>query len=103
MRATEGWNALQYHSVLHTTFNITPKAASPWRKGLRLNVQLQQGSFFTVIPRLNTPNFTPEWYAGNIYGLGHASNASVDLPFELYSQKQLSFDLFVSGDYEVCA
>lgn len=100
LRATEGWDALQYHSILHTTFNVTSTQAYPI-SGFRLYVQLQQGSFFAILPRENRKDFVPEWHAGNIYGLQHVSNNSVVVPAALKANEPMTFDLFVSGDYEV--
>ena len=101
LRATEGWNSLQFHSVLHTTVTVTPKAGSPFRIPPRLLVQLQQGSLFAILPRETNKDFMPEWHTGNIYGMRRSHANVVDLPGVIKYNGPMTFDLFVSGDYEV--
>ena len=68
----------------------------------RLLVNLIQGSFFTIVPAgVQGDNFTPEWHAGNIYALGRAPPNAVELPYPPSTDSPTSYEIFVSGDYEV--
>lgn len=66
-----------------------------------LLVDLKQGSYFTIRPRdPDISAFVPEWCAGNIYDMEGATPHPFSLPV-LSLTEPTSFDLFVSGDYEV--
>lgn len=68
----------------------------------RLLVQLKQGSFFTFRPQTQPiSSFVPEWYAGNIYDMERAQSHVVLLPGNLSLLEPTSYDVFISGDYEV--
>lgn len=100
LRATEGWAALQHHSVLHTTLTITPPAHP--RRDTRpqsLLVNAVQTSFFALLPR-GVHTATPEWHAGNIYAFPHAPQQVLPLP-QLDIHEETTFDVFLSGDYEI--
>ncbi|KAI0781232.1 hypothetical protein BD413DRAFT_600635 [Trametes elegans] len=107
LRATEGWAALQHHSVLHSTLIVHP----PSHPGVesespppRLLVELIQGAFFTVLP-VNTGEeqlaIAPEWHAGNIYALSRSQPNAVKLPTPPSAYEPTTYDIFVSGDYEI--
>lgn len=71
-----------------------------------LLVDLLQGSFFTILPATKDGNASlilnaPEWYAGNIYAMGNAPPQAVILPEAPSITLPTTYDLFVSGDYEV--
>jgi hypothetical protein len=106
LRATEGWAALQHHSVLRTSFTVSPPPEiSPTEEPPRLHVRLAQGSFFCVIPtvpeHLKSGSLVPTWYSGNIYDLEQALPQIIDLPGLPSPTDSTTYDLFVSGDYEV--
>ena len=64
-------------------------------------LSLQHVSFFALIPV--QPTFTEasvEWHPGNIYGLPRPPKQLIELP-GLSLTRPTSYDLFVSGDYEV--
>lgn len=104
LRATEGWAALQHHAVLRGTMTlippdvIDPKATIP-----KVLVQLEQGSYFTILP-MDGPErgaLTPEWYAGNIYNMERALPRVVDLPTTPDPTNPTQYEIFISGDYEI--
>jgi hypothetical protein len=104
LRAAEGWAAFQHHNVLRTTLEIVPPAKInhetriPW-----LASSLQHVSFFALVPVQSTftdNSFTPEWHPGNIYGLPRSPKHLVEPP-GLASTAPTTYNLFVSGDYEV--
>ena len=67
-----------------------------------LLVRLKQGSFFTLRPQTQPiSSFTPEWYAGNIYDMERAQSRVVLLPGNPSLLEPTSYDVFISGDYEV--
>ncbi|PCH38714.1 hypothetical protein WOLCODRAFT_97559 [Wolfiporia cocos MD-104 SS10] len=106
LRATEGWAALQSHSVLHTTITIYPPPSQDGQSANppKLLVDLLQGSFFTVLPPKNhesTEGVVPTWYAGNIYAMDRAPPQVVPLPRDPSATEPTAYDLFVSGDYEI--
>ncbi|KAH9925275.1 uncharacterized protein B0H18DRAFT_1170833 [Fomitopsis serialis] len=98
LRATEGWAGLQHHSVLHTTITVTPppnlSSDTSERPGEppRLLVNVAQGSFFTAVP---------QWYMGNIYAMERVLPQTVSLPSTPSFTGPTTYDLFVSGDYEI--
>lgn len=47
--------------------------------------------------------FIPKWYAGNVYAMDAAPAHSISLPFPPSETESTTYDLFISGDYEVCA
>lgn len=111
LRATEGWAALQHHSVLKTSIIIIPPSEGAPNADKshvpRLHVQLIQGSFFTVLPsatskdtHLSAPA-APKWYSGNIYDMEQAPAQIVDFPVLPSATSPTTYDIFVSGDYEV--
>lgn len=71
----------------------------------RLLVDLQRGSFFTLIPPAGLQNgslpFVPEWHAGNIYAMERSLPSTIELPVPPFLDRPTTYDLFVSGDYEV--
>ena len=109
IRATEGWAGLQHHTLLHTTVTVTPPSDSSQKRPIdppRLLVELQQGSFFTILPLHNTGSstgFVPKWYMGNIYAMNWVLPQTVPLPAAPSLTGPTTYDLFVSGDYEVWA
>ncbi|TCD68231.1 hypothetical protein EIP91_011300 [Steccherinum ochraceum] len=102
LRATEGWAALQHHSVLRTSITVSPpqhgieSASTP-----RLLVSLAQGSFFTLRPTSNLDGSIPRWYTGNVYGMDAAPAQSIDFPVAPSVSGPTTYDVFVSGDYEL--
>lgn len=107
--ATEGWAGLQHHALLHTTVTVTPPSDFSQNQQTdppRLLVELLQGSFFTIIPSRNahhSTEFVPKWYMGNIYAMNRVLPQTVPLPAAPSLTGPTTYDLFVSGDYEVCA
>ncbi|THH05576.1 hypothetical protein EW145_g4691 [Phellinidium pouzarii] len=104
LRATDGWAALQHHSILHTTLTVTPLQITPKPPPLpplRILVELKQGTFFSILPKEALESFSPEWHVGNVYDLLGAAPNSVELPGTLSVNKSTTFDFFVSGDYEI--
>ena len=108
LRATEGWAALQHHTVLHAFVTVHPPThprddqSSP----PHLLVDLLQGSFFAVLPSQNdtgapAASRIPRWYAGNIYAMKAAPAQAVPLPIPPSLDKPTTYDIFISGDYEV--
>lgn len=109
LRDTEGWAALQHHAVLKTSFTVYPgtpsdaefKSSSP----PNLHVQLTGGSYFTIISSSELESESskeiPRWYSGNIYDIEPALPHIIQLP-ELSRDKPTIYDIFISGDYEVC-
>ncbi|KAI0713279.1 hypothetical protein C8Q76DRAFT_621267 [Earliella scabrosa] len=109
LRATEGWAALQHHSLLRTTLTVYPPSSLAHGKVSffpRLAVTLVQGSFFAVRPLLNSTGtqdsaFVPEWHTGNIYAMARAPPNFVDLPSPPSLDAPTTYELIVSGDYEI--
>ncbi|KZT20258.1 hypothetical protein NEOLEDRAFT_1165105 [Neolentinus lepideus HHB14362 ss-1] len=107
LRATEGWAALQHHSVLRTTLTVyPPESAGSFvadAESPKLVVKLQQGSFFTVLPtsQEDRAGLTPEWHYGNIYAMGRDPPLTVTLPVPPAMLRPTAYDVFVSGDYEI--
>ncbi|KAI0646781.1 hypothetical protein C8Q79DRAFT_907130 [Trametes meyenii] len=103
LRATEGWAALQHHSVLRSTITVYPPShsTSPPANVPRLLVNLIQGSFFTVVPSSSQNPSVPEWHAGNIYALGQSPPNAVSLPVPPNTDSPTTYDIFMSGDYEI--
>lgn len=103
IRQTEGWAGLQHHSVLHTTLTIFPPAEPHHGDppGLpRFHANLLQGSFFTILPRPDG-NHVPQWWSGNIYSMEKSLSRVIDLPSAPSLTSPTTYDVFVSGDYEV--
>ncbi|KAL6309159.1 hypothetical protein BKA93DRAFT_821973 [Sparassis latifolia] len=105
LRATEGWAALQHHTVLHASITVYPPSAHVSSSATpHLLVEVLRGSFFTVLPsRLNESSdpVVPVWYAGNVYALGSAPPQAVALPVPPSITSPTSYDLLISGDYEI--
>ncbi|KZT03565.1 uncharacterized protein LAESUDRAFT_814646 [Laetiporus sulphureus 93-53] len=108
LRATEGWAALQHHSVLRSTVTVYPPSSTMSAHSNshpRLLVNLVQGSFFTVIPRTNaehsSPSIVPQWHAGNVYDMNRAPLQAVSFPTPPSRISPTTYDLFISGDYEI--
>ena len=111
LRKTEGWASLQHHTILRTTLIVHPPDPAYCNSLPQLNIELKQGSYFTLIPRSdganiderasNTDEIAPEWHPGNIYDLHRAPPSIVDLPGNISLDKPNVYDVFVSGDYEV--
>lgn len=115
LRAFEGWAALQHHALLHTRITVFPSSLSSAqaavdRDPVRLLVDIQQGSFFTIFPSQDEDSkdstsrtvYTPRWWAGNIYETNVSPPHAVPLPSAPSKTSPTTYDLFVSGDYEVC-
>ncbi|KAH7927722.1 hypothetical protein BV22DRAFT_255973 [Leucogyrophana mollusca] len=103
LRATEGWAALQHHSVLRTSLTVYPPSAS--EAGAltctpRLRIELLQGSYFAIVPA-DTQGFVPQWYSGNIYSVERSPLQIVDLPSPPAASGATKYDLVISGDYEI--
>ncbi|KIY43698.1 hypothetical protein FISHEDRAFT_62739 [Fistulina hepatica ATCC 64428] len=88
LRATEGWAALQYHAILHGTMTIHSVSGNL----VNVEVQLQQGSYFTILPRRRMRGVQPRWYMGNIYPLERSAPHVVSLDPELGE-----YDVYISG------
>ncbi|KAI0710381.1 hypothetical protein C8T65DRAFT_708227 [Cerioporus squamosus] len=105
LRATEGWAALQHHSLLRTTLTVYPPSGAAQQQHLpppRLTVNLLQGSYFTVRPLPGADvGGTPEWHMGNIYAMGSAPPNTVELPAPPSLTGPTTYELVVSGDYEI--
>ncbi|KAH9901635.1 hypothetical protein C8Q73DRAFT_678452 [Cubamyces lactineus] len=106
LRATEGWAALQHHSVLRSTVTVYPPTTrGDSEKPPRLLVDLEQGSFFTVVPespvKAQDDAIVPEWHAGNIYAMGRSPANIVSLPVAPSTSEPTTYSIFVSGDYEI--
>ncbi|KII88901.1 hypothetical protein PLICRDRAFT_175154 [Plicaturopsis crispa FD-325 SS-3] len=106
LRATEGWAALQHHSVLRTTVAIHPPASNiiTDSRAPHLRVQLTQGSFFAIVPKEEDRHgepVVPEWHAGNIYAIERAIPRSVNLPTPPSVSATTAYEIFVSGDFEI--
>ncbi|KAI1790745.1 hypothetical protein LXA43DRAFT_973466 [Ganoderma leucocontextum] len=105
LRATEGWAALQHHSVLRSTLIVHPPSSSTSRSVFepRLLVNLLQGSFFTILPSSDVvgEDFRQEWHVGNIYALGKAPPNAVRLPHPPSPDSPTTYQIVVSGDYEI--
>lgn len=103
IRQTEGWAGLQHHSVLHTVLTIFPPANPDHNSSSvlpRLHVGLIQGSFFTILPSYGSSH-VPKWHSGNIYSMERSLPRIIDLPSTLSLTSPTSYDVYVSGDYEV--
>lgn len=108
LRATEGWAALQHHTVLHTSLTVYPPA-NLGRDAVtpsQLLVDLQRGSFLAVLPPWNQGDTSeasriPRWYAGNLYRMKASPLQAVPLPTSPSRGVPTTYDLFISGDYEV--
>ncbi|CAL1703964.1 unnamed protein product [Somion occarium] len=104
LRRTEGWAALQHHSLLRTAIVIQPLLSGSTDETLsspRLSVSMLQGSLFTITPSSPNLNFTPKWYAGNIYAMGASLPQAVSLPEPPSPTEPTVYHLFLSGDYEI--
>ncbi|KAI0306728.1 hypothetical protein B0F90DRAFT_1814573 [Multifurca ochricompacta] len=107
LRATEGWAALQHHSVLRTTLTLLPP-----RTHFRLPptvpnllIELKRGSFFTLLPANveseQGQDIGPQWYSGNIYDIDQAPPHLVRLPTKPSPVSPTAYHLYISGDYEI--
>ncbi len=105
LRTTEGWAALQHHNLLRTTLTVYPPSGAASRQHSpppRLIVTLLQGSYFTVRPLTDVHiGGVPEWHMGNIYAMGAAPPGAVELPTPPSLTAPTTYELLVSGDYEV--
>ncbi|OSD02781.1 hypothetical protein PYCCODRAFT_1495213 [Trametes coccinea BRFM310] len=108
LRATEGWAALQHHSVLRSTITVYPPSSSSDSLAEvipRLLVNLSQGSFFAIAPISSgdgdDSTVVPEWHAGNIYALERSPPNAVALPTKPSSTFPTTYNILVSGDYEI--
>ena len=101
----EGWAALQHHSVLKTSITIYPPLEGAGSEEIpHLLIDIQQGSFFALRPSPadnDLVDFIPQWHAGNIYAIEAAPPHTVPLPSRPSTTQATTYDLFVSGDYEV--
>lgn len=69
-------------------------------------MNVNQGSSFTIRPQLQAVAdednvFVPEWHSGNIYALARSPPNFVDLPSPPSLDSPTTYDLVLSGDYEV--
>ncbi|KAJ8462025.1 hypothetical protein ONZ51_g11162 [Trametes cubensis] len=99
LRATEGWAALQHHTVLRSTITLHPPAARKTNDTPpRLLVNLEQGSFFTVVPegpgKPQDDAVVPEWHAGNIYAMGRSPANVVSLPVAPSTTEPTTYSIF---------
>lgn len=107
IRATEGWAGLQHHALLHTTITVTPPSGLSQNEQVeppRLLVELLQGSFFTILPSRDAhrpAELVPKWYMGNIYAMNRVLPQTVPLPAAPSLRGPATYEIFVSGDYEV--
>jgi hypothetical protein len=108
LRTTEGWAALQHHTVLCTTLIVLPPSSDVKQRPSdvpNLLVELKRGSFFTIVPsdvgREQRHDFVPEWHSGNIYEVDCAPPHFVGLPTVPSALSPTEYHLYVSGDYEV--
>lgn len=103
VRQTEGWAGLQHHSVLHTVLTIFPPTNPDPNVSSTppcIHVNLIQGSFFTILPK-SGGNRVPKWCSGNIYSMERSLPRIIDFPSTPSLTSPTSYDIFVSGDYEV--
>ncbi|KAI0057117.1 hypothetical protein BV25DRAFT_1974045 [Artomyces pyxidatus] len=106
LRATEGWAALQHHSVLRTTLTVYPPEHSNENSTITPNllVELKQGSFYTILPAEDTNAYSKnafEWYSGNIYATEGSPPHIVRFPVPPSTKRPTKYLLYVSGDYEI--
>ncbi|CCM03831.1 uncharacterized protein FIBRA_05980 [Fibroporia radiculosa] len=109
IRETEGWAGLQHHAVLRTSVTLYPPTSlDSWSsKPPHLLVDLAQGSFFTILPRasqdesFNLGHDALRWYSGNIYAMTSSPSQPVRLPVAPSTTSPTTYDVFVSGDYEI--
>ncbi|THH15894.1 hypothetical protein EW146_g4658 [Bondarzewia mesenterica] len=94
LRATEGWAALQYHTVLRTTMTVYPPADPTSVVLPNLIVDLKQGSFFTILPQ-SKGDIVPQWYSGNIYAMERAPPKTVRFPVLPARNKPTTYDVFI--------
>lgn len=71
-----------------------------------LRVQLIQGSYFTILPtneheQSDRKPIVPEWHSGNIYDMPYTLPHTVSLPSPPSTVSPTTYDILVSGDYEV--
>lgn len=106
LRATEGWGALQFHSVLRSTLRIylpalsaAPHAATK----LRVKAQADTGLVFAVVPSNGDISGldAPRWYTGNIYDMEQAPTQIVELPNVPSAYSITDYIIYISGNYEV--
>ncbi|KAH7877813.1 uncharacterized protein C8R40DRAFT_1159305 [Lentinula edodes] len=101
LRDSEGWAALQHHAVLKTSLTVYPVSGSNSNtRPPHLRIKLVGGSYFTIISS-NSTGKVPRWYAGNIYDMERALPRVVELPEAPSFDKPTTYDIFVSGDYEI--
>ncbi|KAJ3806599.1 hypothetical protein F5876DRAFT_90994 [Lentinula aff. lateritia] len=101
LRDSEGWAALQHHAVLKTSLTVYPVFGSNSNsRPPHLRIKLVGGSYFTIISS-NSTGKVPRWYAGNIYDMERALPRVVELPEAPSFDKPTTYDVFVSGDYEI--
>lgn len=104
LRATEGWAALQFHSVLRSTLIIhPPTGSSAPHAPPKLRIKLTRGSFFAVVPSNGNISGldSPRWYTGNVYDLEEAPTQIVELPNLPSAEFITDYTVYISGDYEV--
>ena len=102
LRETEGWSALQYHSLLHTTFTVYPPSIINHKdKTPNLKIDLSGGSFFAVFPFGSASKDALEWYAGNEYE-DHSAQSKAIINVPNVGNDLTCFHILISGDYEVC-
>ncbi|KAI0028355.1 hypothetical protein K488DRAFT_89825 [Vararia minispora EC-137] len=107
LRATEGWAAVQHHSVVRVSLTVYPPSTDESSALLsqepQLSVKLLQGSFFSLLPTESHPSRTmhiPQWYSGDVYATG-ALPSLLRLPVAPARDQPTSYDLYISGDYEI--
>lgn len=83
------------------------KEGSPEEVPFRILATLKRGSQFTILPSQGSSgpksqlSNVPVWHSGNIYELSRAPPNAVELPSIPYDCHPTTYDVFVSGDYEV--
>lgn len=102
LRATEGWAALQYHALLHSTFTVYPPSDSRESEGkcVKSEVELLRGSFFSIYPISEQSPL--EWHAGNIYEDTRGQPEAILDISDISWSEPTTFHVLISGDYEVC-
>ncbi|KAJ3865929.1 hypothetical protein EV359DRAFT_72120 [Lentinula novae-zelandiae] len=101
LRDSVGWAGLQHHAVLKTSLTVYPVSGSNSNsRPPHLRIKLVGGSYFTIISS-NSTGKVPRWYAGNIYDMERALPRVVELPEAPSFDKPTTYDIFVSGDYEI--
>ncbi|KAH8829622.1 hypothetical protein DL96DRAFT_1792502 [Flagelloscypha sp. PMI_526] len=95
----EGWAALQHHAVLRSTFTIYPSSTTTLLP-THIEVRLVEASYFAILP-IEKAGGSPKWYAGDIYALPRVRPRRVPLPVLPSHNEPTTYEIWVSGDYEI--